>query len=230
MVGDGLVYLFKGEQMVFSNIAWQFVTTLCKISVLLVLCLAIERWFAVVRPIQYRYQFTKSRIYIYLAIIITIAASCNIPSSIFRSKTKIYFELTEGILMIFLPMIFTWVIFLHIRSHSKRSPATRKTAGGKLRSSLLRMCATTAALLTLSWLPAQIFCLINLPESRYEPLALPFYMHAVSNSFVNPWVYYFTNKEYKREFDKILPCFARQRTSKLLCHPKMLVSVISQKQ
>ena len=122
MVSMGWVYVFEQERMVFlKTIACPSVMTSSKISILLVLCLAIERWFAVVRPIQYRYQFTKSRIYIYVAIITTITASCNIPSSIFRDqRTEIYFETTEVILMVFLPMIFTWVIFLHIRIHSKK--------------------------------------------------------------------------------------------------------------
>ena len=47
------------------------------ISIFFIMILTIERWFAVVKPIQYRYKFRKIRVYIYIMTIIIAALSTN---------------------------------------------------------------------------------------------------------------------------------------------------------
>ena len=49
-----------------------------EISVFLIMCLTFERWFAVVRPIQYRCKFRKNRVYMYLFAILITALIMNI--------------------------------------------------------------------------------------------------------------------------------------------------------
>ena len=172
--------------------------TFGKMSVLLVLCLALDRWFAVVQPIRYRYNFTTRRVFLYVAVTATITVSCNIPSALSPDKSiEMYFEITEEIVMVPIPILLTWIIFIHIWVHSKTSPARHNAAGSKMKSKLLRMCAVTAILLTMNWLPLQINRLIALIQAHGRPFT-PLEMIAPANSCVNPWVYYFTNKEYKK--------------------------------
>ena len=178
-----------------------------KMSLLLVLCLALDRWFAVVRPIQYRYNFTTRRTFLYVVVIATITFFCNIPNIPMFDKSigmYMYFEITEVIVMVLIPILLTWIIFIHIWVHSKTSLAMQNAAGGKLKSKLLHMCAVTAILLTINWLPLQINRLIALIQADGRP-STPLQMIAMVNSCVNPWVYYFTNK-------------GKKRSSKSCCH------------
>ena len=50
-----------------------------KVSILLVACLAIERWYCVLKPTQYRQQFSRKRIiiYVFVSFIITCILSMN---------------------------------------------------------------------------------------------------------------------------------------------------------
>ena len=208
------LYLQKGELKFFRS-ANKTVLTFGKMSVLLVLCLALDRWFAIVQPNRYRYNFTTRRAFLYVAVVALIAASCYIPSSLLRGTTiKMYFEITEVIVMVPIPILLTWIIFIHIWVHSKTSPAMQNAVGGKMKSKLLRMCAVTAIFLTISWLTLQIKRLIDLIQTDRTPPSTPLQMIAMANSCVNPWVYYFTNQEYKKEFQKLLPCVATKCSSK----------------
>ena len=210
MIGHASILLLslqKGKSWfrMFPNTT---VMTFGKMSVLLVLSLALDRWFAVIQPIRYRYNFTTRRVFLYVVVIPTIAASCNIPSTLLEGTImETYFEITELTLMVFIPVLLTWIIFIHIWVHSKTSPAMQNAAGGKMKTKLLRMCAVTAIFLTINWFPTQLNHLIDLIQMN-ETTSTPLIMIAMANSCVNPWVYYFTNQEYKKEFHKILPCFA----------------------
>ena len=82
-----------------------------------------------------------------------------------------YFEITEVIVMVLIPILLTWIIFIHIWVHSKTSLAMQNAAGGKLKSKLLHMCAVTAILLTINWLPLQINRLITLIQADGRPSA-----------------------------------------------------------
>ena len=156
-------------------------------SVLLVLCLTLHRWFAVVQPI--RYNFTTRRIFLYVAVIAAVAVSCNIPSALSLGESiEMYFEITEVIVMVLIPILLTWIIFVHIWVHSKTSPAMQNGACGKMKSRLLRMCAVTAIFLTVSWVPLQIKRLIDLIQIQITA-SVPLLILAMANSCVNPWVY-----------------------------------------
>ena len=177
-------------------------------SVLLVLCLALDRWFAVVRPIQYRYNFTTRRVVVYLAIILIYAVSFSIPNILLlHGKTLNYVKTIDIVLILLIPIPATWIMFVQIWFHARTSLAVQNTAGGKMKSKLLRMYAVTSILLTVSWLPTQLDRFLSLLAVKDETLIIPT-MIAMSNSFINPWVYCFTNKEYKKEFEKILPCIS----------------------
>ena len=173
------------EESEFWRIANVTVLTFGKMSVLLVLCLALDRWYAVVQPIRYRYNFTKRRVFLYVAIILIIAASCNTPNALLPVNTiRVYFEITEVIVMVFIPVLLTWIIFVRILVHSKASPALQNAAGGKMKSKLLRMCSVTAFLLTTNWLPLKINRLIVLIQTSGSP-STPLIMIAMANSCVN---------------------------------------------
>ena len=185
-----------------------------KISILLITCLALERWFAVVKPIQYRYSFSKKRLYIYFILILVIASLSKVqellPNYDPQTLTSRIFVITEVVLTCLTPLFITWFTYAHIWFRFRKSPAIQQTGGGKVKEKLLRMCAITAMFITISWVPSDVnYMVINVINDR-ESLSIfsAVDIIAMSNSIVNPWIYYFTNQEYKNVFKKLFNNFA----------------------
>lgn len=187
------------------------------------MCLSIERWYAFVKPLQYKVAFTKPRMLKYLAVtwVFSILSKlyslldgsvrdgrCVRNSLLSLDGTRV-FAIFHVLLTFGLPVIVTWVTFAHLWLRLKKSLAAEITHGGKARVRLLRMCALVALFLTLCWCPAEcVFILINFhkvsPHSRARVVTSLF---AMVNSCLNPWIYYLTNQEYKKEFMRLLcPC------------------------
>lgn len=54
-----------------------FLFTLGKISVALVMCLAIDRWFAIYRPLKYQTAFKRMKVFRNIAVIVVICCAMN---------------------------------------------------------------------------------------------------------------------------------------------------------
>ena len=196
-----------------------------KASNLTLMCLAIERWFAFVRPVQYKVAFTRPRMLKYLAMVWVLSIASKVysivsleprkgghcvPTEDLTTAQKQMLAMTHVLSTFLLPVIVTWGTFTHLWRKLNTSVAAGKTNQGKARARLLRMCAITALLLTVCWLPSEcVFILINFKiVGRYSNWRWGTFMLATFNSCVNPWVYYFSNPEYKKEFTAVL-CFWR---------------------
>ena len=182
---------------------------LLKISVLLIMCLSLERWFAVVKPILYRHRFTKTRVYLYMILIIFISTGCKIyellPDYTIHATTTKILAITEVVLTTFVPLAVTWITYAHLWHQIKTAqPNNRKhlpRSSVKAKQKLLCMCAVTAIFITVCWLPGEIQYLLDfVTELPGDPSNYTvFYLLALSNPILNPWLYYLTNKEYNRE-------------------------------
>ena len=188
-------------------------------STLTVMCLAIERWFSVVKPLRYKYAFKRGRILLYIAIIWAFSCFTQI-NELFIMKTSHgtcikglppYSKEMAKILTLlhilatfFVPSVVTWVTFAQVWFHARRAihHGTRLSNYERAKQKLIRMCALTAFLLTVCWFPAEMFFILK--EFNVITLSLTFYqftdMLAMSNSCFNPWVYFLYNQEYKRAF------------------------------
>lgn len=183
------------------------------------MCLAIERWFSVVKPLKYKYAFKRGRLLLYIAVIWAFSCFTQInelfimkPSHGICVKSHLpYSKETEKVLTLlhilatfFVPSIVTWVTFGHVWFHVRRAISHRRRLSNyeRAKQKLIRMCALTALLLTVCWFPAEMFFILK--EFRVVSLPFGFYqftdMLAMSNSCFNPWVYYLYNKEYRRAF------------------------------
>lgn len=194
------------------------------------MCLAIDRWYSIVKPIRYKTAFSKRRLYLYITLIWASAAITQInelfitvvEDGLCTFTTPFYGEKTERILILFhviitfyIPSIVTWVTFGHIWMHMRQPNIRRHLDNNKATKRLLRMCALAAFFLTLSWLPAETFFILY----KFEILRLPFEFYlftsilAMSNSCFNPWIYCLSNREYRREFVRLLCCMRLNRGS-----------------
>lgn len=206
-----------------------FLFTFGKISLFVVMFLAIERWFAIARPITYRLSFKRNKVIACMTLIVVLCFAMNTPALLQKrlvlKENKPYCkrsEITQGKLAaqiytvlhvtvtFFIPLFITWATFLDLRMLLKKSPAQNQSHGARNRSErhFLRMCAVTALFLGICWIPNQFIYML----SKFGVTQLDTTLHHVTvvlsmlNSCINPWIYGATNKKYRRDFRRIL-CF-----------------------
>ena len=199
-----------------------FVFLLGKVSCLTVTCLAVERWYSVVKPVKYRLKFKRRRVYVYLLIMwitclllhsfvlfeITLDEKnlrCVWITSDFPKKLTV---MTYTVVTFFVPNTVTWVTYLHISFALKTSTAINKNNARftRTRFKLLRMCIIVALLLTICWFPNQLYYAL----SSYDLVRLESPFHhftivlAMFNSCTNPVIYCSTNRDYRKGFLMLL--------------------------
>ena len=210
-----------------------FVFLLGKVSCLTVTCLALERWYSVVKPVKYRLKFKRRRVCVYLVIIwitcllfhslipfqMTLDEKnlrCRWITSDFPKELTV---MTLTIVTFFVPNTVTWATYLHISFALKTSPAINKNNARftRTRFRLLRMCIIVALLLTICWFPNQLYYAL----SSYDLVRLESPFHhftivlAMFNSCTNPVIYWSTNREYRKGFLMLLcPFFNSCRCKK----------------
>lgn len=202
-----------------DSILWQavlkrgwFEFTFGKVSLLLVMCLAVERWFAVCKPITYRTVSSKGRVNIYLIPTVIVPVCCNLqelfPNYDHQNDLSKILVILEVVLTTFLPLLVTWVTYALLFQRLKRSSVARPTRSSKrnIKKKLLRMCFLTAVCMTICWLPEEILFLVDFtvaaPPQYYYALGNALYILAMSHSIVNPCIYFFSSTEYRKELRK----------------------------
>ena len=174
--------------------------------------LAIERWCAVLRPIQYRCNFHHNWVYVYIvsAVFFTTLSSAIATVIILGNDNNIieyngFIFCVDFFLTFVIPFLVTWITFFNLWLRSRRPPH-QKTYNSRAKQKLVHMCAITALLFTLCWLPAEIYFFIYMMGfiSKDYSISKPVDSIAMSNSIVNPWIYYITNLEYRKEINALV--------------------------
>ena len=194
------------------------------------MCLAIDRWYCIFRPIAYRRYFSRKRAFLYILAIWICSCLLQIDkcfewklsgSECYKGKGPYGEKGTKVMIIIYtlitfyIPCLIAWASFGHITLLFKTSPMAR-CYGERQRAqqkALLRMCAVTSITLTLCWLPAQtIFILSPFGITKIgSPLHRTGGILAMFNSCLNPLIYWLTNREYRAglceifTFDKFKP-------------------------
>ncbi|XP_073240302.1 apelin receptor B-like [Porites lutea] len=199
-----------------------------KESVFLVTCLAVERWYCVMRPMEYKKHFGRKRLLIY--IVVSWIASCALQSHKFleqklsgnkcvpvdvpygREGAQAFISV-KSVSTFVIPCFVTWLTFAHIKFRApvylndKSSHSERRERQQKL---VLRMCALTAFVVTLCWLPAQLsYTLTPFGITRVSsPFHKAFNVVSLVNSCINPFIYWYYHREYREEFIRLF-CFCK---------------------
>lgn len=195
-----------------------------KASNLTIMFLAIDRWYSIIKPIMYKVNFSKKRLYCYIALIWFVSCLTQLnelfitfvnKDGLCDWKTPVYGPEVERILILshvsltfYIPSIITWCSFAHIVVHMCRPAFRRSHNNIKATHRLLRMCALAALFLSICWLPTETFYILYKFKFYQLPLnsSLVLGVLAMFNSCLNPWIYCLSNKEYRREFMKLLCC------------------------
>lgn len=196
------------------------------VSVHNVALLALERWFAVARPTQYKTNLTRRRVYLSIVFIWMWSVLLNLPHpmeiraittesgdnqcqwlTLIPSKagreTVAFFEF---IFKFILPLLLSLAVFYSLRYHAKTSKVLSQANQGKTGRRLLRMTMVTALAVAVCWLPNQVYYLLF----KFDITQLDTPLHhftvvmCMLNSTVNPWIYCLTNKNYRRRFARLL--------------------------
>ncbi|XP_032219691.1 phe13-bombesin receptor isoform X2 [Nematostella vectensis] len=201
------------------------VFTLGIVSVYTIMCLALERWFAVSRPSRYKASFRRERVLWVLLAIWIFSCLLNTPQT-FEMKLGpdgqcVWIVLTEGTLRqvvaiiefngkFFIPLCVTTVSFISLLLKVRHSPALFHTNHGSAGMRLLRMCIVTAAALAICWFPNQFYYLLFKFDLTYMDTPLHHFTVAMcmGNSCVNPFIYCATNRGYRERFLALIcPCY-----------------------
>ncbi|XP_068727804.1 rhodopsin, GQ-coupled-like isoform X1 [Montipora capricornis] len=197
--------------------------TMGKVSILMVTCLAIERWYCIFRPIRYKQYFSRKRVLIYIVAIWIFTCLLQINKffewHLSRNKCSLVEapygrQGTQAMIIIYslagfyIPCLISWASFAHITLLFKRSPMAR-FYGRRQRThqkALLRMCGVTSVVVTLCWFPAQTIYILS-PfgvTTVGSPLHRTGGIFAMFNSCVNPLIYWATNREYRHELFELI--------------------------
>ena len=197
--------------------------TVAKVSLLLVTCLAVERWYCVMRPIKYKVQFDRKHFLTY--IVFSWVTTCALQSHKFfenklDDKECVAVDVPYGqegvqafvaiysFSIFVIPCVLTWLIFAHIRCHaiSVLKDLAANTRREKQQKLVLSMCAITAVVITLCWFPAQLsYSLTPFGITRVDSV-----FHracnviAFCNSCINPLVYWYYHRGYRKELIHLL--------------------------
>ena len=188
-----------------------------KASILIVMLLAIERWFSVTKSFIYKLYFTRKKLLKYISFVLVLSAvfvihkifearlkdnKCVHIWGMFGEEGQQAFVLSYVTGTFFILSLITWASFIHIFYRAKTSPSlvSMSEQARAQQRLLLRMCAITAAVLTGCWLPSQtIYILNHFGFQLYQEVYVTI-IFSMFNSTVNPWIYFLSNKEYRNEF------------------------------
>lgn len=227
VLGQAYYYLddnIAGELFCRLIASTYFLFVFGKGSTLTIMCLAMERWFSVVKPLKYKYAFKRGRLLLYIAIIWAFSCFTQInelfimkishgicvrSSPPYSVKTEKILTLMHILATFFVPSIVTWVTFAHVWLHVRSTTVHH-------RKRLSNYERAKQKLLTVCWFPAEIFFLLK--EFNVVLLSFSFYqftdMLAMSNSCFNPWVYFLYNREYRRAFLNLVTVKMRKQDNR----------------
>ena len=204
-----------------------FVWLLAKISVSIVMCMAVERWYALVHPMRYKVVFTPPRVTLYVTILSGIVLIVTLPTlfqtfaetkgtqtvcvdkplmgSILASQvfTVLYCAITA-----FVPFMVIIATFIHLQFYVMAHKLLPQTHAQKRRRQLeivlSRMSAVVALVLVICIFPSQItFILFTFNLTNWDVVNASSTL-SMFNSVFNPWIYCLTNKVYRKEFAKLI--------------------------
>ena len=205
-----------------------FVFTFGKISVAIVMLLAIDRWYAITRPVRYKATFKRRKVITYITSVSMVCCALNWQALIEKklvmkdgTPSCVWITLIENKFLsqifavvyvaftFFIPLSISMITFFHLHRVMRKS-RDRLASSNNTKSfkSALRMCAITGLFLALCWIPNQfVYVLSKFNITQLDtPLHHATVVLAMFNSCVNPWIYGATNRNYRKKFTRIL-CF-----------------------
>ena len=156
-------------------------------------------------------------------------ATCKIKELVTNKYLTRVWVVFYSSLTVVLPLLFVCGTFLHLRFVVRKQitttarPNIRHQATTEMK--LTRMSVAVATALAICFLPVQTFYILR--KFGFQTFGfttrefLSTVILSMMNSWVNPWLYFLTNRTYKKEFIRLLcPCKNSPRPQSLFQRPK----------
>ena len=210
-------------------IANQFlVFTFGIVSLYTVTLLAVERWFAVFRPLRYKTTFRPHRVQKYLVIIWLSSFAANsthlletkfllhsknetqrcVLRGIAGNESRATIGVVEICFKFFTPALILLVTFSHLYRFMRDSSVLSTTRRSHVViTRVTHMAAITSFAMVLCWFPNQLFYLLF----KFNLVELNTGWHRATvilcmfNSCLNPCIFLLSNKFYRQKANKMLP-------------------------
>ena len=219
-----------GSAMFCYIIANQYlIFTFGIVSLYTVTLLAVERWFAVFRPLKYRTTFRLRKVKKYLMTIWIASFAANsthiietkyhldsdnttkrcVFQGVAGNEARAVIGIIEICIKFLVPVLFLLVSFTRLYRFMKDSTvlATTRRSSHIALKRVTHMAAITSLVMVLCWFPNQFFYLLfklsvvqlNTPWHRATVILCMF------NSCLNPAIFLLSNKIYRKKAKELLP-------------------------
>ena len=192
--------------------------------------MAVERWFAIARPMKYKIKFKRNKVVAYavilavLSIVLTVHLSlenhlreengrnsCFYKSLITPKAAENAVNIVYCFITVFLPLIFVSATNVSIWKIVKNQVTSEPTNTRRhLEMRLLRMSILVALFITICFVPNQISYILAMTLDSHpytSPVHFATVVLSMFNSCVNPFIYCLTNNLYRKEIISLFyPC------------------------
>ena len=222
------------QQNFFTRLLWKY-------SILVVLAMTVERWYAITHPVIYKVVYKGYNVFLQListlvfSLLILLPALfqvhvgtqgtqqiCIINALMDSTALDQTYVLIYSIVTVFVPFVIISTLYLHlclIVIGQQVTPSTHaQLRRRELEKRLLRMNAAVAAFLGICFTPSQMcqflhrFGVVDLFVVRASAIV------GMLNSIFNPWIYYFTNLDFRKEMLQLF-CLCNRLHSNTIVHP-----------
>ncbi|XP_022781609.1 melatonin receptor type 1A-like [Stylophora pistillata] len=218
---------------IFCRVLWSraILFQLVVFSAYICLALATERWYAVVKPYKYNEVFSKKRTLVYISLVwlwsfllcgTSLFEVAYVPTEPLNRRCKWELFLGEQpvrtigaiiqvLFKMVLPSLTMSCLFFHMVYKAGRSTVVSAESKAQLRGKMTRMVGAACLMLIICYAPNQInYALAMAGKTRLDSEL----HHGLSilvfvNSCVNPFIYGFSNRNYRNGYLRIVfsACF-----------------------
>ena len=213
---------------IFCRVIWNRLVLfqLLVFSAYICMALAMERWYAVVKPYKYNEVFNRKRTLVYIFLVwlwslilcgsnsFAVAyVSSNPPNHRCRwqliwgeQQVRAIMGTIQVIFKMALPSLTMLFLFIHMVYKTSRSTVASAESKAKMRGKITRMVGAASLALIICFAPSQInYALAVVGKARLDSkLHHALCLLAFVNSSLNPFIYGLSNRNYRLGFKKIL--------------------------
>ena len=209
---------------------------LWKYSILVVLAMTVERWYAITHPVMYELVYKRRNVFLQLISMLVFSLLmllpqlfqvhvgtqgtqqiCIINALMDNTALDQAYVLIYSIVTVFVSFVIIFTLYLHLRLIVFGRQLTPNTQAQlrrrELEQRLLHMNAFVARFLGICFTPSQMchilhrFGVVNLVVVRASV------KFSMLNSIFNPWIYYFINSKLRKEMLQLLCLCSRWRSN-----------------
>ena len=193
-------------------------------SVYITVALAIERWYAVARPLEYRAKFHKKRLVCetFTIWVLSLGANSLLPLEVkYNPEKNSALESCEVVKIPFvdppihkllgivqlafkfvIPFAINCNLYLRVLAETRKSRVLSRRIGSHMRHNISRMAAVSTLVLAFCWLPNQVFyvCFAFDLVQLNTPAHFTTIVIALINPCLNPFIFAFHSVQYRRGF------------------------------